>query len=160
MRGSQKQFSFQISRRTLYLDDAIPAEWLPLWVETLRDNVGSKMTALLERCAPRDLRDVHELCTRKIVTMEECWELWRIKNPARDPREGPEKVLLYVERLELQRPLEKINTPNERLKAAALRRCHPMNLDHSVYPDLSEPPTDLPTLEDKADLCAADLRCV
>lgn len=121
LRGSQKQFSFQISRRTLYLDDAIPAEWQPLWIETLRDNVGSKMTALVERGAPRDLRDVHELCTRNIVTVEECWELWRIKNPARDPREGPEKVLFYVERLELQRPLEKISSPNERLKAAALR---------------------------------------
>ncbi len=26
-----------------------------------------------------------------------------------------------------------------------------MNLDHSVYPDISPPPEDLPTLEDKAD---------
>lgn len=121
LRGSQKQFSFQISKRTLYLDEAIPAEWQPVWIETLRDNVGSKMTALVERGAPRDLRDVYELCTRSIVTKDECWHLWRIKNPERDPREGPDKVLFHIERLELQRPLEKITVPNERAKAAALR---------------------------------------
>jgi len=26
-----------------------------------------------------------------------------------------------------------------------------LNLDHSVYPDVASPPTELPTLEDKAD---------
>lgn len=121
LRGSQKQFSFQISKRTLYLDQAISAEWQPVWIETLRDNVGSKMTALVERGAPRDLRDIFELCTRCFITKEECWQLWCIKNPERDPREGPEKVLFHIERLELQRPLEKISSPTERNMAAALR---------------------------------------
>lgn len=121
LRGSQKQFSFQISQRTLYLDTALPAEWQPLWIETLRDNLGSKMTALVERGAPRDLRDVHELCAHGLASIEECWHLWRVKNSERDPREGPEKVLFFVERLEMQRPLEKIQVPAERERASALR---------------------------------------
>ena len=121
MRGSQKTFSFQISKRTLYLDAAIPAEWQPLWIETLRDNVASKMTALVERGAPRDMRDIFELCARGITSREECWKLWKRKNPERDEREGPEKALFYIERLEQQRPLEKMQSQEERDRAASLR---------------------------------------
>ena len=120
LRGSQKQFSFQISQRSLYLDGAVPAEWQPLWIETLRDNVASKMTALVERGAPRDLKDVYELCHQHLFSREQCWELWRTKNPQRDPLEGPEKVLFFVERLELQRPLDQIPAA-QRHSAEALR---------------------------------------
>ena len=91
-----------------------------LWIETLRDNVGSKMTALVERGAPRDMRDVYELCHRGIMTMQDCWNLWRTKNPARDAGEGAEKTLFHIERLTLQRPLEKVPQA-DRDRAAALR---------------------------------------
>ena len=120
LRGGQKLFSFQISQRTLYLDEAIPTTWKPLCIETLRDNVGSKMTALVERGAPRDLLDVYELCHRGLVAVADCWQLWRAKNPERHPAEGPEKVIFHVERLELQRPLSKL-PPADRERAANVR---------------------------------------
>lgn len=122
LRDGQKVFSFQISTRTQYMDTPHPADWTPVMIETLRDNVASKMTALVERGAPRDLRDIHELCTRGIVSVDECWRLWAAKNPMRDPVEGREKVLFHVKRLELQRPLEKIQSANERAGADSLRR--------------------------------------
>ncbi len=120
LRDSQKQFSFQISQRTQYLDQPVPADWLPLWIETLRDNVASKMTALVERGAPRDLRDIHELCHHRLTSISECWEMWQSKNIHRQPPEGPEKVLFYIEKLELVRPIEKL-PPKDRPAAAALR---------------------------------------
>jgi hypothetical protein len=54
---------------------------------------------------------------------------WGEKNTERDPQDGCRKVLFHVERLELQRPLEKIQSPEER----------DMTLDHSVYPDVEDP---------------------
>jgi len=120
LRGSQKQFSFQISQRSLYLDEAIPAHWQPVWIETLRDNVASKMTALVERGAPRDLKDVFELCQRGIATVGECWDLWQLKNEGSDLSAGSGKILFHIERMELQRPLETL-APGHRAAANALR---------------------------------------
>jgi len=34
--------------------------------------MASKMTALVERGAPRDLRDIHELCRRGLISVETC----------------------------------------------------------------------------------------
>lgn len=121
-RNDHKVFSFQISVKTRFLDAPRPGAWEPVMIETLRDNVASKMAALVERGAPRDLRDIYELCTRQILSIEECWRLWKVKNPELDTLEGYAKVLFHVERLELQRPLEKITTPDERASAAALRQ--------------------------------------
>lgn len=120
LRGSQKQFSFQIRRRGLYLDEPIPAEWQPLWIETLRDNVASKMTALVERGAPRDLRDIHELCHQGLVSIQDCWSLWLTKNTHREPPEGPEKVIFYIEKLEMMRPVDDMPS-SVRPAAVALR---------------------------------------
>jgi hypothetical protein len=122
LRAGKKVFSFQISTRTRYIDAPQQGDWSPVLIETLRDNVASKMTALVERGAPRDLRDIHELCTHEILTIAECWQLWADKNTERDPQDGCRKVLFHVERLELQRPLEKIQSPVERVSAAALRK--------------------------------------
>lgn len=120
--GNRKVFSFQISTRTHYLDAPQEASWPPLMLETLRDNVASKMTALVERGAPRDLRDIYELCTRDFATIEECWKLWQAKNDQRDLQEGRAKVLFHVQRLELQRPLATIPSSEERASATAVRQ--------------------------------------
>jgi hypothetical protein len=122
LQDRRKVFSFQISSRTRYLDAPRPADWAPVLIETLRDNIASKMVALVERGAPRDLRDVYELCARDMITIDECWQLWKDKTSGADDREGRDKVLFHVERLELQRPLERIASPHERANAAALRQ--------------------------------------
>jgi hypothetical protein len=120
LRGGRKEFSFQISRRTLYLDAALPAKWQPVSIETLRDNVASKMTALVERGAPRDLKDIYHLCHCGLVTVEECWQLWKVKNPQHESPVGPKLVRFHIERLELQRPLANV-APADRDAARALR---------------------------------------
>ena len=81
LQGNRKQFSFQISRRTLSLDDAIPSAWQPVWLETLRDNVASKMTALVQRGAPRDFLDIYQLCIHNVISMTECWKWFMERNP-------------------------------------------------------------------------------
>ena len=117
----RKVFSFQISTRTRYLEPPRATPWRPVMIESLRDNVASKMTALSERGAPRDLLDIYELCTRGLVQVAECWKLWSEKNPDRDLQEGRDKVLFHVKRLELQRPLARIHSPGDRARAAAVR---------------------------------------
>lgn len=121
LRDNQKQFSFQISRRTLYLDEAIHAEWQPVWIETLRDNVGSKMTALVERGAPRDFLDIYELVNRSIITIADCWRLWTLKNPGVLVDEARRKVYARMESIALTRPLESIQPLVARESAALVR---------------------------------------
>lgn len=121
LRGSQKQFSFQISRRTLNLDTALPAAWQPLWIETLRDNAGSKMTALVQRGAPRDFLDIYELVNHSVLSIPECWNLWLLKNPGIPVAEAKRKVAARMEMIALSRPLENIQPQAARDRAALVR---------------------------------------
>ncbi|MDB6118618.1 MAG: hypothetical protein JWO08_2399 [Verrucomicrobiaceae bacterium] len=121
LRGTQKTFSFQISKRTLYLDNAIPTEWQPLWIETLRDNVGSKMTALVQRGAPRDFLDIYELVNRSLISCDDCWDLWVLKNPSVSLDEAKRKVFARLEMIETTRPLSTIQPIAAREKAALVR---------------------------------------
>lgn len=120
--ADRKVFSLQIAPRDRYLDATLEAAWPPVRIETLRDNVASKMTALVERGAPRDLRDIHRLCTGGLLTMADCWAIYEQKNPGRTSRDGAAKVLHAVERLELQRPLDRIAAEQERREAETVRR--------------------------------------
>ncbi|NDC53129.1 MAG: hypothetical protein EBZ74_02280 [Planctomycetia bacterium] len=119
--GPRKVFSLQIAARDRFLEPTLEAAWPPVRLETLRDNVASKMTALVERGAPRDLRDVYHLCHRGILSAAECWQLYCQKNPGHDVQTAADKVLHCVERLEMQRPLDTIESQDERLQAAAVR---------------------------------------
>jgi hypothetical protein len=121
LREGRKVFSLQIAKRGLFLEEALPAAWAPVMIETLQDNVASKMTALVERGAPRDLRDIYELCNRGFVSPEKCWHLYTRKNPSQTTSMGAVKVLFAVERLELQRPLDTISDAILRDQAARLR---------------------------------------
>jgi hypothetical protein len=119
--GPRKVFSLQIAARDRYLDETAVAAWPPVRIETLRDNVASKMTALVERGAPRDLRDIHQLCLHGLITIDDCWN-HRAKHPTHDIREAAGKVLHAVERLEAQRPLSAIASDAERSEAATVRK--------------------------------------
>ena len=119
--SQRKVFSLQIASRDRYLDEPLEAAWPPVRIETLRDNIASKMVALVERGAPRDLRDIHHLCLRNLVTVAECWDLYRIKNPQQDPTEAAAKILHAIERLEMQRPLQSIPDEVDRRDAATVR---------------------------------------
>lgn len=120
--GQRKVFSLQIASRDRWLDKPVEAAWAPVRIETLRDNAASKMTALVERAAPRDLRDIHQLCDRGLLSVADCWSLYREKNPTRAARDAAAKVLHAVERLEMQRPLATIESSAQRHEAETLRR--------------------------------------
>lgn len=120
--GQRKVFSLQIAPRDRYLDATLEADWPPVRIETLRDNVASKMNAVVNRGAPRDLRDIHEVCRRGLITVPQCWELYEQKNPGLSSRDAAAKVLHALERLEIQRPLDSIADDEQRREATAVRR--------------------------------------
>jgi len=119
--GPQKQFSFQISRRTVALDEAIPSHWQPVCIETLRDNVASKMMALVQRGAPRDFLDIYHLCTSEVMSMADCWQAFTAKVLGVTTDEAKRKTIARLAMIEASRPLETIESPAAREQAAAVR---------------------------------------
>lgn len=102
----QKIFSFQIAVRDVTLEDAILSSWPPIAIETLRENIGSKMNALVNRGAPRDFLDVYEVVRRGLLKVEDCWQLWQAKNESG--------------RIEQRRPLDSL-PPDERERVSRVR---------------------------------------
>ena len=117
-----KVFSFQISVRDVPLDEPLLSAWPPLRLETFRDNIGSKMNALVNRGAPRDLVDIHRVVTDGLMMPLECWRLWRMKNAEGTVEDACTRVRVRLTRLEQRRPLASIASPLERQAAEALRR--------------------------------------
>ena len=70
-------FSFQIAARTTRLEEPVSAGWIDVPLDSLADPVASKMIALVERGAPRDFLDVYTLCQAGLLSIDECWALWR-----------------------------------------------------------------------------------
>lgn len=79
------------------------------------------MNALVQRGAPRDFVDVHQLVTAGLVTPEECWALWQRKNPDLKLDEARVEVARRLHELELRRPIETIGDLGERERASATR---------------------------------------
>lgn len=102
---SERLFSFQIALRDIAIDPPLESAWRPLLIETLRDNIGSKMNALVNRGAPRDFSDIYELIDAGICSAEECWELWSLKNPGADIGEAKDKALHKIAEIEARMPL-------------------------------------------------------
>lgn len=117
---SKKVFSFQISTRDIPLDQPLQSAWQPFLIETLRDNVASKMNALVDRGAPRDFVDIHELVTNGLCTVRECWHLWATKNPGAEVRDAKRKTTLNLAQIEARKPLGSIE--QEHRAVAAERR--------------------------------------
>lgn len=118
----RKVFSFQIATRSVELEPPMTSAWEPILVESLADNVGAKMNAVVERGAARDFLDVRELVSRGIVTVEECWRWWSGKNPGTDIGLAKANTLRHLEALEQRRPLDEITDPEERVRSQAARR--------------------------------------
>ena len=121
LQGTQKQFSFLISRRTLSLDEALPSQWKPVCIETLRDNVASKMTALVQRGAPRDFLDIYHLCARDVMSMADCWRAFTDKDLGISIDEAKRKIIARLAMIEVSRPLETIEPAESREQAARVR---------------------------------------
>jgi hypothetical protein len=122
VRDGQQRFSFQIAVRSLGLEDAQPSAWPPLRVETLADNVGAKMNALVNRGAPRDFLDIHAVVEADLLTPARCWELWQAKNPGGAIEAARQNLLLHLAGLEARRPLERIPDHAARERARTVRQ--------------------------------------
>lgn len=118
-------FSFQIAARTLRLEEPISAGWIDVPLDSLADLVASKMNALVERGAPRDFLDIFTLCQAGLLSMEECWALWRRRQKlAASDTDGSRARLAietHLERIALHRPLEQIADSGQREQARQLR---------------------------------------
>jgi hypothetical protein len=118
----QHRFSFQIAVRAIAVEEPQPSAWPPLRVETLADNVGAKMNALVNRGAPRDFRDVHAVVHAGLLTPRRCWELWQAKNPGGAIEAARQNLLLHLAGLDSRRPLEGIVEPEARERARRVRQ--------------------------------------
>jgi len=123
--GNNKVFSFQIAARSALLEPTRTSPWPGIGLDDFPDLVASKMTALVERGAPRDFRDVFTLCQNNLTNIPACWEWWVKRqmlcgnNP--DRQRATLAVETHLERIALQRPLERIDSEKERQEAASLR---------------------------------------
>jgi hypothetical protein len=118
----QQRFSFQIAVRSIALEEALPSAWPPLRIETLHDNVGAKMNALVNRGAPRDFLDVHAVVDAGLLTPRRCWELWEAKNPGASAEAARRNLLLHLAGLDARRPLDTIADPDARERARRVRQ--------------------------------------
>jgi len=118
-------FSFKIAARSVLLEEPVLAGWIDIPLDSLADLAASKMTALVERGAPRDFLDIFTICQAGLLSMGECWALWRRRqtlagNDA-DAARARLAIETHLERIALQRPLEKIPDLQQRLQARQLR---------------------------------------
>lgn len=121
IRAGVKLFSFQIAARTIRLEPYLISPWPPLRIESLADNVGSKMNALVQRGAPRDFIDIRQLVISELASPHECWGLWSRKNPDLRLEQARAEAARHLQELELRRPLETIPDPNQRERARETR---------------------------------------
>ena len=135
-RDSRTVFSFQIAARAVELAPPLTDQspWSPIPIETLEENIASKMNALVSRGAPRDFQDIRRLVEERIVSIDDAWRLWQAKNPGNNNlTEAKEQVTRRMHSIELRRPLESI--PKEDRAAVAKAR-------EWVYKQLTREPSE------------------
>ncbi len=162
-------FSFQIAPRTREILPPHESPYPPVKIETIEDNLASKMTELVSRGAPRDFRDVYTVVRQELATVDNLWALWELKNPGVVKRDGQRQVIQHIEAIDSRRPLSMMPLV-ERDAAEALRSWLeatsvvslmgsmdsmnvPSKIDYSVYPDV-ERPIPLSTPGERADYLA------
>jgi hypothetical protein len=124
--GQKVVFSFQIASRSAQLEDPQAAPWPPgMLMDSFRELLAAKMVALVERGAPRDFRDVYEVCQAGLAQPGICWSLWRQRRELAGDDSPPARarlaVLTHLQRIELHRPLQSIPDTAERARAEQLR---------------------------------------
>ncbi|MEA2691835.1 MAG: Nucleotidyl transferase AbiEii toxin, Type system [Acidobacteriota bacterium] len=118
-------FSFQVAVRSAQIEPTTTLPWVDVALDSLPDLIASKMTALVERGAPRDFRDIHTVCEDGLVTAKECWQLWKERQHRAGSDADPHRARLAVEthlaRIAQHRPLASIDEPEQQAAAANLR---------------------------------------
>ena len=116
----RKAFSFQVAERDVELARPVKGLWGNIAVESIDDNVGAKMSALVTRGAPRDFVDIKAIVDSGIATVDGCWSLWLRKNPSATLEYGKMAVQNNLAALIARTPLQSL--PAERRGAASALR--------------------------------------
>jgi hypothetical protein len=107
------------------LHPSVMATWIDVALDSFPDLVAGKMVALVERGAPRDFRDIYELCQADLTTPQQCWQVWRQRQELAGSDVDADRAGLALEthlgRIELYRPLDQIADPQQRSEAERLR---------------------------------------
>jgi Nucleotidyl transferase AbiEii toxin, Type IV TA system len=135
LNGSNKAFSFQVAVRSVEIDRPVPSPWGRFPIESLEENIASKMVALVARGAPRDFVDIKELVDAGLVAAERCWELWVAKVPNVEIDDARLRVKTHLAQIEARRPIERI--PMERRPAATQLRAWYRDEFAAKRPDLA-----------------------
>jgi hypothetical protein len=114
-------FSFQIADRSRQLEPYLASGWGGLLIESLVDNLASKLSALVERGAPRDFLDVYTVAHRLGWTPAELWRLWQRKNPDKPAADAKLLIRVSLAGIERRRPLPTIVEPGLQAQAATVR---------------------------------------
>lgn len=125
--GRKTIFSFQIARRSAELHQPVADVWPGgLGLDSFEDLLASKMTALVERGAPRDFRDIYTLCQNGYSNLTHCWQVWatrqRLAGLEADRERATLAICAHLMRVAQARPLPTIAEVEERATAEALRR--------------------------------------
>jgi hypothetical protein len=118
-------FSFQIASRSAQLAALERLPWADVALDSLADLIAGKMTALVERGAPRDFRDIYALSNGGLTTARECWQLWTERQQKAGSHADKQRACLAVQthlaRVARHRPLETIAEAAPRDEAARVR---------------------------------------
>ncbi len=137
--GGKTVFSFQVASRSAQLEALERLPWTDVALDSLADLIASKMTALVERGAPRDFRDIYTLCDRGLTTARECWELWaerqRKAGSEADRRRAVLAAQTHLARVAKHRPLEAITDADQRDEAMRVRSWFAEVLLHAAFLD-------------------------
>ncbi len=113
-------FAFQVARKSIRVEPG-KATWGHLRMESFSENLASKMNALVQRGAPRDILDVATVLKLGLASSHECWRLWKRKRQDVPLLAAQANVLKYLNALEARRPLNSITDPHERALAQESR---------------------------------------
>ena len=114
-------FAFQVARKSGRVEAPAKTTWGHLKMESFPENLASKMNALVQRGAPRDILDVATVLKIGLASIRECWCLWKKKRPDVPTLEAQANILKYLNALDARRPLDSIADAHERAKAQESR---------------------------------------
>lgn len=114
--GGERRFSCQIAERTTRLFPYVASPFGKIQLETLEENLASKMNALVRRGSARDFLDIYTAIKSGAITWSGCWQLWEAKNARVNRPQAMTQVALHLHAIEQRRPLESL--PEARRDAA------------------------------------------
>lgn len=117
---NKKVFSFQVASRDVSLDAPDASPWGQLKIESLTDNVASKMVALVKRGAPRDFADIKRVVDAGLASVDDLWVLWQRKQPGQSVQTAKAHVMSHLVGIENRTPLNRV--PEEELEQRSRAR--------------------------------------